>query len=201
MPLFSFWGDFSFLFLIITHSSHVTGLLTSLVFIITSFHCYVLPLFFVSQTYLFFSHNYSSLPHHQPADYTCLCNCFLPSTSLDFYDSFLLTCMYFFIIPSHSIKFLLLCCCYDSPLFFSFGPIFSFLVITHPSHVISPLTTLVFVIASFHLLPRTSLTHLRLLVCTSSRFHRIPLCSFGFVIIPELSKSQVYKPSTRYLLP
>ena len=44
--------------------------------------------------------------------------------------------------------------CYDSPLFFSFlGLIFSFLAITHPSHVIGPLTTLVFVIASFHLFP------------------------------------------------
>ena len=72
--------------------------------------------------------------------------------------------------------------CYDSPLFFSFGLIFSFLAITHPSHVIGPLTTLVFVIASFHLLHRTSLTHSRLLVCTSSRFHCIPPCSFCFVI-------------------
>ena len=55
--------------------------------------CYVLPLFFVSQTYLFFSHNYSSFPCHWPTDHTCLHNCFLPSTSLDFYDSFLLTCI------------------------------------------------------------------------------------------------------------
>ena len=40
-----------------------------------------------------FFHDYSSLPHHRPADYTCLHNCFLPSASLDFYDSFLLTHM------------------------------------------------------------------------------------------------------------
>ena len=69
------------------------------------------------------------------------------------------------------------------------------------THFIGPLTTLVFVIASFHPLHRTSLTHFRLLLCTSSRFHRIPPCSFCFVVVPELSESQVYKPSTRYIFP
>ena len=40
--------------------------------------------------------------------------------------------------------------CYILPLFFSFlGLIISFPVITHLSHVISPLTTLVFIITSF----------------------------------------------------
>ena len=57
--------------------------------------------------------------------------------------------------------------CYDSPLFFSFGLIFSFLAITHPFHIIDLLTTLAFVIASFHPLPRTSMTHSCLPVCTS----------------------------------
>ena len=54
-----------------------------------------------------------------------------------------------------------------APILF-FRLIFSFLAITHPSHIISPLTTLVFIIASFHPLPRTSMTHSHLLVCTSS---------------------------------
>ena len=54
-------------------------------------HCYDSPLSFPFWTYLFFSHDYSSFPRHRPADYTCLCNCFLLSTSLDFYDSSLLT--------------------------------------------------------------------------------------------------------------
>ena len=85
--------------------------------------------------------------------------------------------------------------CYDSPLFFSF------LMITHPFHVIGPLTTLVFIIASFHPFPQTSLTHSCLLICTSLQFHHIPPCFFCFVIVLELSESQVYKPSTCYLLP
>ena len=54
---------------------------------------------FVPWTYLFFSCNYSSTPHHWPADSTCLCNHFLPSTSLDPYESFSLTHIYFFMIP------------------------------------------------------------------------------------------------------
>ena len=60
-------------------------------------------------TYLFFSCDYSSLPCHRPADPTCLRNRFLPSASSDFSDSFLLTHMHFFAIPSHSTMFLLLC--------------------------------------------------------------------------------------------
>ena len=91
--------------------------------------------------------------------------------------------------------------CYDLLLSFLFSDLSFFLVITHPSHVIGPLTTLVFVIASFHPFLWTSLTHSHLLVCTSSRFHRIPPCSFRLVIVPELSESQVYKPSTRYAFP
>ena len=45
-------------------------------------------------TYLFFFCDYSSFPCHRPADLTCLHNRFLPSTSSDFYDSFLITRMY-----------------------------------------------------------------------------------------------------------
>ena len=85
--------------------------------------CYDSPLFF---SFLFFSFGlffsflldlsllFSRLlipPHHQPADLTCLRNHFLPSASSDFYDSSLLTRMYFFAIPSHSTMFLLLCHC------------------------------------------------------------------------------------------
>ena len=88
-----------------------------------------------------------------------------------------------------------------TPILFFSRTYFSFPAITHPSHVIGPLTPLVFVIAPFHPLPRTSMTHFCLLVRTSSRFHRIPPCSFCFVIVLELSESQVYKPSTRYLYP
>ena len=72
-------------------------------------HFAPIPLF--SWTYFFFSHNYSSFPYHQPTDSTCLHNCFLPSASLDFFESFLLMHMYFFMIPSHSINFHLLCHC------------------------------------------------------------------------------------------
>ena len=67
--------------------------------------------------------------------------------------------------------------CYDSLLFFSFGLLFSFLAITHPSHIIGPLTTLIFVIASFYLILRTSMTHLCLLtvlLCDSIAFHHVP---------------------------
>ena len=60
---------------------------------------------------LFFSCNYSSFPRHRPADSTCLRNHFLPSGPSDFSDSFPLTCMYFFTIPSHSTMFLLLSHC------------------------------------------------------------------------------------------
>ena len=42
---------------------------------------------------------------------TCLHNRFLPSVSSDFFDSFPLTHMYFFAIPSHFISFHLLCHC------------------------------------------------------------------------------------------
>ena len=80
-------------------------------------------------THLFFSCDYSSLPCHRPANLTCLCNCFLPSASLDFYDSFLLT------------------------------------------------------------------------VYTSLWFHRIPPCSFCFVITLDFPESQVYKLWTCYVLP
>ena len=68
--------------------------------------CYILPLFisFLGLIF-FFSHNYSSTPCHRPADSTCLHNCFLPSASLDIYNSFLITYMYFFVIPSHSTTF------------------------------------------------------------------------------------------------
>ena len=129
------------------------------------------------------SSDLSSFPHHRPTDHTCLHNCFLPSASSDFYDSSLLT---------HRML-------RSTPILFFSRTYFSFLAITHPSHVIGPLTTLVFIIASFHPLLRTSLTHPCLLICTSSRFHCILPCSFCFVIIPELSESQVYKPSTHYV--
>ena len=62
-------------------------------------------------TYLFFSRDYSSFPHHQPADYTCLCNRFLPSDSTDFPDSVMITCICFFAIPSHSTVFHLTLLC------------------------------------------------------------------------------------------
>ena len=60
---------------------------------------------------IFLLYNYSSLPHHQPADHTCLCNRFLPSNSSYFYDSPLLTHIYFFVIPLHSIMFCLFLLC------------------------------------------------------------------------------------------
>ena len=91
--------------------------------------------------------------------------------------------------------------CYDSPLFFSFGLVFSFLAITHPSHVIGPLTTLVFIIASFHPLLQTSMTYICLLVVLlrdSIAFHCIPFALSLFWNFPE---SQVYKPLTRYIFP
>ena len=44
---------------------------------------------------------------------------------------------------------------------------FLFLAITHPSHIIGLSASLVFIIASFHLLPWTSMTHSCLLICTS----------------------------------
>ena len=47
---------------------------------------------FLFWTYLFFSHDYSSIPCHQPTDSIRLHNHFLPSNSSDFYDSSLLTC-------------------------------------------------------------------------------------------------------------
>ena len=69
------------------------------------------PYSFVSWTYLFFSHDYSSVPCHQPANSTSLHNHFLLSASSGFYDSFLLTHMYFFMIPLHFTMFHLLCHC------------------------------------------------------------------------------------------
>ena len=77
----------------------------------------------------------------------------------------------------------------------------SFLAITHPPYVIGLLTPLTFIIASFHLLLQTSMTHPCLLIYTSSRFYRIRPCSICFVIIPDFPKSLVYKPSTRYIFP
>ena len=72
--------------------------------------CYISLLFFLFLRLISsFLCNYSSTPCHQPTDSTCLHNCFLLSTSLDFYGLFLLTCMYFFTILSHSISFHLLC--------------------------------------------------------------------------------------------
>ena len=47
------------------------------------------PFLFLDLSFLF--RDYSSFPRHRPADYTCLRNRFLPSTSLDFYDSSLFT--------------------------------------------------------------------------------------------------------------
>ena len=90
--------------------------------------------------------------------------------------------------------------CYDSPLSFVSWTYLFFSVITHPFHIISPLTTFVFIITSFHPILQTSMTHSHLLIWTSSRFHHIPPCSICFVILLELSESQVYKPSTCYVL-
>ena len=67
------------------------------------------PILFFSSDLLFFSRDYSSIPRHRPADHTCLRNRFLPPASSDFSDSSPLTHMYFFVIPSHSTMFLLLC--------------------------------------------------------------------------------------------
>ena len=66
---------------------------------------------FLSLTYIFFSCDYSSTPCHQPADSTHPHNCFLLSASSDIFDSFPLTHMCFFMIPSHSIRFYLFCYC------------------------------------------------------------------------------------------
>ena len=88
-----------------------------------------------------------------------------------------------------------------TPILFFLGLISSFLAITHPLHIISPLTPLVFIIASFHLLLQTPLTHSHLLICTSSQFHCIPSVSICLVIVPDYPKSQVYKPSTCLMSP
>ena len=66
---------------------------------------------------------------------------------------------------------------------FSFGLIFSFLTITHPSHIISLLTTLVFIIASFHPPLQTSMTHLCLLTILlydSIAFYHVPIAWSSF---------------------
>ena len=64
---------------------------------------YDLPLFLFFGLIVFFLHNYSSLPHHQPTDSLALHNHFFPFNSSDFSLSFILMPMYFFTIPSHSI--------------------------------------------------------------------------------------------------
>ena len=66
---------------------------------------------------------------------------------------------------------------------------FLFLMITHPPHIIGPLTTLVFVIASFHPHPRTSMTLLRLLIVllyNSIAFHHVPFALSSFWNFPSL---------------
>ena len=75
------------------------------------------------------------------------------------------------------------------PYSFSLGLIFSFLAITHPSHVIGLLTTLVFVITSFHLLFQTSMTHLCLLTVLlhdSITFYHVPIALSLFQTFPSL---------------
>ena len=79
--------------------------------------------------------------------------------------------------------------CYDSPLFFSFGLVFSFLTITHPPHDFGLLTTLVFIIASFHPLLWTSMTHLCLLTVLlhdSIAFYHVPIALSLFQTFPSL---------------
>ena len=63
------------------------------------------------------------------------------------------------------------------------------LTITHPPHVIGPLTTLVFVIASFHPRLWTSMTPLRLLIellRNSIAFHHVPFALSSFRNFPSL---------------
>ena len=80
--------------------------------------------------------------------------------------------------------------CYVSPLSFSLLDLsFLSLAITLPFHIIGLLTPLAFIIASFHPLLWTSLTHPCLLLCTSSQFHHIPSSSICFVIVPGISES------------
>ena len=74
-------------------------------FVCDQIHVMIYSILFFSRTCFFFSCDYSSSPCHQPADYTCLCNRFLPSDSMDFSDSALLTHICFFTIPSHSTVF------------------------------------------------------------------------------------------------
>ena len=95
----------------------------------------------------------------------------------------------------------LLYCVTICPYSLFLGLIFSFLAITLPSHIISLLTTLVFIIASFHPSPWTVMTHSCLLVCTSLRFHCILPCCICFVIAPDFPESLVYKPSILYIFP
>ena len=94
-----------------------------------------------------------------------------------------------YVPPAESLCRSILAHCHDYetvmiyPYSFSFGLIFSFLMITHPSHVISLLTTLVFIITSFHLLLWTSMTLLCLLTVllhNSITFHRVPIASSLF---------------------
>ena len=66
---------------------------------------------------------------------------------------------------------------------------FLFLAITHPPHVIGLLTTLVFIIASFHPFLRTSITHLCLLIVLlrdSITFHHVPFALSYFWNFPSL---------------
>ena len=204
LPLiFSFLG-LIFSFLAITHPSHVTGPLTSLVFVIASFHLLLWTSMTHSSLLILYVLLHNSITfYHDP--FTLLSLRYinpwlvmyspkldLLCTLVHFHTNLVSLFLLFFEIGYVMIR----------PYSFLFSrTYFSFSAITHPSHVIGPLTPLVFVIASFHPFPRTSLTHSCLLICTSSRFHRIPPCSICFVIVPELSESQVYKPSTRYIFP
>ena len=91
--------------------------------------------------------------------------------------------------------------CYDLPLFLFFRLIISFSCnySSLPCH--QPADSLVFVITSFHLLLWTSLCHSHLHICTSSQFYCIPSVSICFVIVPDFSMSQVYKPLIHFMSP
>ena len=125
------------------------------------------------------------------------------SSSFTFDTNSLLRAMWIFIKTIDHTTSIIMCTgtvtvLHFSPILLFLRPVFSFLMITHPLHIIGLLTPLVFIITPFHLLPQTSLTHSWLLICTSLQFHCIPPCSICFTIIPDFSESQIYKPSTHY---
>ena len=71
-------------------------------------------------------------------------------------------------------------------LFFSLDSSLLFSTITHTSHIISLLTHLLFITASFHSIPSCFYLTFLYTLCTSSWFHCTPLCSFALSFFPVM---------------